>query len=96
MISHQRRHPRDEAVQLRVVVKPVPENGLGLLGLKRKVAVAAARGDEVHLVFTLMEFPARVGGLAENTVPHARIVQGDGVPTEVGTPSETCYHHERA
>ena len=50
MIVHQGYDPRREIGFLRVMLKPVPEYSLGVLGCERRKLFAAARGDEVNLV----------------------------------------------
>jgi hypothetical protein len=77
VVIHQRRDPRHKPVEARVVFVAAPEHRLCFFGPERWVAVAAPRGDEVHLVvdvpvfeavLTLVELPVRVGDLAERAV----------------------------
>jgi hypothetical protein len=50
VIVQKGRHPGDKTVALTVVIEPVPEDQLCLLGFKRGILVAAPRCDEVDAV----------------------------------------------
>ena len=61
MIVEQGRHPRNESVEVGVVVETIPEDCFGGFGLKSEMAVAATGGDEIDGVVAIPMLEAMLG-----------------------------------